>query len=46
VYVRRLEDRELKLSAYMNEPEVLDLYPYAYNAFAVNCEITLYLESL
>mgnify|MGYP000294525981 CR=1 FL=1 len=46
VYVKRLDDRELKLSAYMNEPEVLDLYPYAYNAFAVNLEMTFFLESL
>jgi hypothetical protein len=45
-YVKRLDDRELKLSAYLNEPEVLDLYPYAYNAFAVNAEITFFLEAL
>ena len=46
VYVKRLDDRELKVSAYMNEPEVLDLYPYAYNAFAVNLEMTFFLETL
>ena len=43
-YVRRLSDRELKLTAYLNEPEVLDLYPYAYNALAINAELTLFLE--
>lgn len=44
--VKRLEDRELKLTAYLNEPEVLDLYPFAYNAFAINAEITFYLDRI
>ena len=44
--MKRLEDRELKLTAYLNEPEVLDLYPFAYNAFAINAEITFYLDRI
>jgi hypothetical protein len=33
---------QLHLSARMNDPDVLDLYPFAYNALGVNSEITIF----
>jgi hypothetical protein len=45
-YVKRLSQIQLKLTAYLNEPEVLDLYPYAYNALAISADLTLFLEAL
>jgi hypothetical protein len=34
----------VRLSAQMNDPELLDLYPFAYNALGLNVELTFALE--
>jgi len=44
VYRKRNDDVALELSAYLNDPALLDLYPFATNAVGVNFEMSFVLE--